>query len=162
MECKTRTAIEIQMQQKIDQLRANAKGHKKTVDKMSAKVSQLTQQLTNLSQQMEEKEDGNMSLRRDNNRLRFEAIELNDQLSDATTKLYIEEQAHQFYKTELEMRGYKTFNVGGNSAMSMPADSGKRSDTTLAFIFVAKMLSTGFFLAMGAALALFSIGVIGK
>lgn len=36
-----------QMQQTIDQLRANAKGHKKTVDKMSAKVSQLTQQRDN-------------------------------------------------------------------------------------------------------------------
>lgn len=42
MECKTRTAIEVQMQQTIDQLRANAKSHKKTVDNLSAKVSQLT------------------------------------------------------------------------------------------------------------------------
>ncbi|WP_337124918.1 hypothetical protein, partial [Staphylococcus aureus] len=63
-----------------------------------------------------------MSLRRDNNRLRFEAIELKDQLSDATTKLYIEEQAHQFYKTELEMRGYKTFHVNGSAAMTMPVE----------------------------------------
>lgn len=116
-----------QAKQTIEQLRANAKSHKKTVDKMSAKVSQLTQQ-------------------------RY----------DAATQLSLKEQEAAFYKTELEMRGYKTFNVGGHAAMSMPADSGKRSDTALAFIFAAKMLSTGFFLAMGAALALFSIGVIGK
>lgn len=42
MECKTLT--QEQMQQTIDQLRANARGHKKTVDNMSAKVSQLTQE----------------------------------------------------------------------------------------------------------------------
>jgi len=38
------------MQQTIDQLRANAKGHKKTVDKLAAKVSQLTQELTEANQ----------------------------------------------------------------------------------------------------------------
>ncbi|WP_337142209.1 hypothetical protein, partial [Staphylococcus aureus] len=133
------------MQQTIDQLRANSKGHKKTVDKLSAKVSQLTQQLTNLNQQMEEKEDGNMSLRRDNNRLRFEAIELKDQLSDATTKLYIEEQAHQFYKTELEMRGYKTFHVNGSAAMTMPVELEGKSALASAFAFVGCSFAVGFF-----------------
>ena len=38
------------MQQTIDQLRANAKGHKKTVDKLSTKVSKLTQELTEANQ----------------------------------------------------------------------------------------------------------------
>jgi cell division septum initiation protein DivIVA len=33
-----------QAKQTIEQLRANAKGHKKTVDKLAAKVSQLTQE----------------------------------------------------------------------------------------------------------------------
>lgn len=33
---------EVRMQNTIDQLRANAKGQKKTVDKLAAKVSQLT------------------------------------------------------------------------------------------------------------------------
>ena len=33
---------EVQMQNTISQLRANAKSHKKTVDKLAAKVSQLT------------------------------------------------------------------------------------------------------------------------
>lgn len=36
------------MQQTIYQLRANAKSHKKTVDKLSAKVSQLTQENADL------------------------------------------------------------------------------------------------------------------
>jgi len=43
MECKTLT--QEQMQQTIKQLRENAKGHKKTVDNLRAKVSQLTQNL---------------------------------------------------------------------------------------------------------------------
>lgn len=36
---------EASMKQTIDQLRSNAKVHKKTIDKLSAKVSQLTQNL---------------------------------------------------------------------------------------------------------------------
>ena len=51
MDYKAHTPTEHQMQQTIDQLRANAKGHKKTVDKMSAKVSQLTEDARKLEYQ---------------------------------------------------------------------------------------------------------------
>lgn len=45
-----------QMQQTIDQLRANAKGHKRTIDKMSAKVSKITQQRDDAAAQLSVKE----------------------------------------------------------------------------------------------------------
>lgn len=114
MECKNLTAIELQMQQTIDQLRANAKGHKKTVDKLSAKVSQLTQQ-------------------RD----------------DATTQLSLKEQEAAFYKTELDMRGYKTFNVGGHAAMSIPTEREGKATVASAFAFVGCSFALGFFAGMG-------------
>ena len=43
------------MQQTIDQLRQNAKSHKKTVDKMAAKVSVLTQENAELRSQQKTK-----------------------------------------------------------------------------------------------------------
>lgn len=102
------------MQQTIDQLRANAKGHKKTVDKLSAKVSQMTQQ-------------------RD----------------DAATQLSLKEQEAAFYKTELEMRGYKTFKVGGLNACSMPnVNQEKTKWSTLGFA-AAGCLMFGFLATVG-------------
>lgn len=44
------------MQQTINQLRTNAKGHKKTLDKVRAKVSQLTQQRDDAAAQLSVKE----------------------------------------------------------------------------------------------------------
>lgn len=102
------------MQQTISQLRANAKGHKKTVDKLSAKVSQLTQW-------------------RD----------------DAAAQLSLKEQEAAFYKTELEMRGYKTFKVGGLNACSLPYV--KREETkwsTLGMAAIASVLF-GFLASVG-------------
>lgn len=55
MDCKTHTATEYKMQQTIDQLRANAKGHKKTVDNLSANVSQLTQENSGLKSKQKTK-----------------------------------------------------------------------------------------------------------
>lgn len=112
MECKTLT--QEQMQQTIDQLRANAKSHKKTVDKLSAKVSLLTQQ-------------------RD----------------DAASQLTIKEQEAAFYKTELEMRGYKTFEVGGHKAMSLPVEKKEQSYASKVFCFIISCFGAGFFAGLG-------------
>lgn len=120
MECKNLTAIERQMQQAIDQLRANAKSHKKTVDKMSAKLSQLTQKLGESER---------------------ERMILVGQLNEATAVI---------------MRG------AGDSDSCKPDKVKAQSDLSKALCFTVMTASAGFFMAMGAALALFSIGVIGK
>lgn len=101
------------MQQTIDQLRQNAKSHKKTVDKLATKVSVLTQQ-------------------RD----------------DAAAQLSLKEQEAEFYKTELETRGYKTFSVGGRLAMGLPAEK-KSKWSTLCYAAVGSVLF-GFLFALGA------------
>lgn len=108
------------MQQTIDQLRANAKGHKKTVDKLSAEVSQLAQ---NLSESERER------------------MILVSQLNEATAVI---------------MRGAR------DKVNCKPDKAKSQSDLSKALCFMAMTASAGFFMAMGAALALFSIGVIGK
>lgn len=102
------------MQQTIDQLRANAKGHKKTVDKLAAKVSHLTQQ-------------------RD----------------DAATQLSLKEQEAAFYKTELEMRGYKTFKVGGLSACSLPDIKQEKTKWSTLVMAAISCLLFGFLATVG-------------
>lgn len=100
------------MQQTIDQLKQNAKSHKKTVDKLAGRVSQLTKQ-------------------RD----------------DTALQLSIKEQEAAFYKTELEMRGYKMFEVGGRSAMSLPAEK-KTKWSTLCYAAIGSVLF-GFLATVG-------------
>jgi len=99
------TATEIQLRQTIDQLRANAKGHKKTVDKLAAKVSQLTQELTNANQHIAKLES----------------------------------------QTDMN---------------SVPTKKKEQSELSKAFCFTVMVFSSGWLMAMGAAFALLSIGVI--
>ena len=113
MECKIVKAEDVvrienrNMQQTIDQLRANAKCHKKTVDKLSAKVSQLTQALTEANQHIAKLES----------------------------------------KTDMNY---------------VPAKKKEQSELSKAFCYVVMVFSSGWLLAMGAALALFSLVVIGN
>lgn len=102
------------MQQTIDQLRQNAKSHKKTVDKLATKVNVLTQQ-------------------RD----------------DTAAQLSLKEQEAAFYKTELEMRGYKTFSVGGRLALGMPEEKKEQSDSSKLFCFIISGFGAGFFAGLG-------------
>lgn len=115
MECNTLT--QEQMQQTIDQLRANAKGHKKTADKLSAKVSQLTQNL---------------------NESEKERMILVSQLNEATSVIMM--------------------GAGGDSSRKTK----EQSELSKAFCYVVMVFSSGWLLAMGAAFALLSIGVIGR
>ena len=93
-------------------------------------------------------------------KLSAKVSQLTQQRDDAAAQLSIKEQEAAFYKTELEMRGYKTFEVGGRSAMSMPAES-KTKWSTLA-LAAAACLIFGFLATVGGICAYGWIIAIGR